>query len=91
MLIISDPMLATGASVIKSLEALMEYGTPKEVHIVSIVASSSGLEYVALKFPDARIWIGAEDEELTAKSFIVPGLGDAGDLAYGPKEMDDLE
>ena len=91
VLIISDPMLATGASVIKSLEALMEYGTPKEIHIVSIVASSSGLEYVALKFPDARIWIGAEDEELTAKSFIVPGLGDAGDLAYGPKEMDDLE
>lgn len=91
LLILSDPMLATGASVIKSLEALMEYGTPKEIHVVSIVASSAGLEYVGLKFPDARIWIGAEDEELTAKSFIVPGLGDAGDLAYGPKEMDDLE
>lgn len=91
VLILCDPMLATGASVVRALEALMEYGTPREVHVVSVVASSSGLEYVDVKFPDAKIWIGAEDEELTAKSFIVPGLGDAGDLAYGPKEMDEPE
>jgi uracil phosphoribosyltransferase len=91
VLILSDPMLATGSSVVRSLEALMEYGTPREVHIISVVASSAGLEYVQVKFPNAIIWIGAEDEELTAKSYIVPGLGDAGDLAYGPKEMEELE
>lgn len=91
VLILSDPMLATGASVVKALEALTEYGTPREVHVISVVASSAGLEYVQVKFPDAKIWIGAEDEELTAKSYIVPGLGDAGDLAYGPKEMDEPE
>jgi uracil phosphoribosyltransferase len=89
VLILSDPMLATGASVVKALEALAEYGTPREIHVISVVASSAGLEYVQVKFPDAKIWIGAEDEELTAKSYIVPGLGDAGDLAYGPKEMDE--
>lgn len=91
VLIISDPMLATGASVVRALEALLEYGTPREIHVAAIVASSAGLEYVHVKFPHIKIWIGAEDEELTAKSFIVPGLGDAGDLAYGPKEIDELE
>ena len=91
VLILCDPMLATGSSMIKSLEALMEYGTPREIHVVAVVASSTGLEYVQAKYPDITIWVGAEDEELTAKSFIVPGLGDAGDLAYGPKEMEESE
>lgn len=85
VLILCDPMLATGSSIVRSLEALMEYGTPDEIHVVTVVASSAGLEYVHREFPNVDIWIGAEDEELTAKSFIVPGLGDAGDLAYGEK------
>ncbi len=76
-------MLATGTSMVRSLEALMEYGTPREVHIACIIAATAGLEYVGLEYPEASIWIGAEDEELTAKSYIVPGLGDAGDLAFG--------
>jgi uracil phosphoribosyltransferase len=91
VLIICDPMLATGASMIKSVNALLEYGTPREIHIVAIIASSAGLEYVNLAFPEANIWIGHEDEELTARSYIVPGLGDAGDLAYGKKTYDGEE
>lgn len=91
ILIICDPMLATGASMVKSLKALLEHGTPSEIHIASIIASSAGLEYVQIAFPDATIWIGHEDEELTARSYIVPGLGDAGDLAYGKKPNDPME
>jgi uracil phosphoribosyltransferase len=91
VLILSDPMLATGASIVKSLDALLEYGRPKEIHIACVVASTTGLENVKRKYPQAKIWIGAEDEELTAKSFIVPGLGDAGDLAFGPKYTDYIE
>jgi uracil phosphoribosyltransferase len=85
VLIICDPMLATGSSMIRSLKAMMEFGRPKEIHIASVIASSAGLEYVGIEYPEAHIWIGDEDEELTARSFIVPGLGDAGDLAYGKK------
>lgn len=89
VLILCDPMLATGSSIVKTLNALQsEYGTPREIHIASVVASSAGLEYLSIEYPDATIWIAAEDEELTAKSYIVPGLGDAGDLAYGQKAID---
>jgi uracil phosphoribosyltransferase len=89
VLILCDPMLATGSSMVKTLNALCaEYGTPREVHIVAAVASTAGLEYVGIEYPEANIWICAEDEELTAKSYIVPGLGDAGDLAYGQKASD---
>lgn len=92
VLILCDPMLATGSSVVKALKALLaEYGAPSHIHIVSAVASSAGLEYVSIEFPEATIWIGAEDEELTAKSYIVPGLGDAGDLAYGQKYSDPMD
>lgn len=84
-LILTDPMLATGASIHKTLEALEEYGQYKDLHIVSVIASSDGIDYVRRLYPEAHIWIAAEDEELTAKSYIVPGLGDAGDLAYGKK------
>jgi len=91
VLIICDPMLATGSSMIRALKALMENGQPRELHIATVIASSSGLEYVGIEFPNAHIWIGDEDEELTAKSFIVPGLGDAGDLAYGTKQYEELE
>jgi uracil phosphoribosyltransferase len=89
VLILCDPMLATGSSIVKALDVLTtEYGKPKDIHIATVVASSSGLEYVTIEYPEATIWIGAEDDELTAKSYIVPGLGDAGDLAYGQKTND---
>jgi uracil phosphoribosyltransferase len=85
ILIISDPMLATGASLVKTIHFLKEEGRPKEIHIVAAIACSVGIEYVMREEPSATIWCGDIDEELTAKSYIVPGLGDAGDLAYGQK------
>lgn len=85
VLILCDPMLATGASMVLALKELRAFGTPKAIHIVSAVASSNGLQHLRRMNPQAKIWIGAEDEELTAKSYIVPGLGDAGDLSYGNK------
>lgn len=92
VLILCDPMLATGSSMVKTLEALLaDYGTPTHIHIATVVASTAGLEYLNIEYPDATIWIGAEDEELTAKSYIVPGLGDAGDLAFGQKATDIMD
>ncbi|MBR9921477.1 MAG: uracil phosphoribosyltransferase [Bacteroidetes bacterium] len=88
VLILSDPMLATGASIKTVLDALLENGTPKEIHIITAIASAHGLDQVRRFFPNARIWAGDIDEELTAKSYIVPGLGDAGDLAFGEKLQD---
>jgi len=88
IVIISDPMLATGASMKQAIESIIEFGNPAKIHIVSVIASSLGLKYVQRIFPDIDIWIAAEDEELTAKSYIVPGLGDAGDLAFGSKLQD---
>ena len=85
ILIISDPMLATGSSMDLTIKALQEYGTPKSLHLVTAIASSDGLNYIKRRHPKAHIWMGALDEELTAKSYIVPGLGDAGDLAFGTK------
>ncbi|MFY8012682.1 MAG: uracil phosphoribosyltransferase [Saprospiraceae bacterium] len=87
-LILIDPMLATGASIIKAVEHLAEYGQPSSIHIVSAIASKEGLNQVHQKLPQAHIWIGDVDEELTAKSYIVPGLGDAGDLSFGEKCQD---
>lgn len=86
VLVLSDPMLATGQSMVLVYKALLRFGKPKAVHIVSVIASSEGLEYVKRHMPpNTRIWIGALDEEMTAQAYIVPGLGDAGDLAYGVK------
>ncbi|MFN8319728.1 MAG: uracil phosphoribosyltransferase [Saprospiraceae bacterium] len=85
ILILLDPMLATGASIHKTLEYLEEYGKPKQVHVVSVIASSQGVNHIQRFFPHAQIWTGAIDDELTAKSYIVPGLGDAGDLCFGIK------
>lgn len=85
IVIISDPMLATGSSLLKTIHFLREEGNPKEIHIVTAIASTIGIEYVKREEPTATIWCGAIDDELTAKSYIVPGLGDAGDLAYGSK------
>lgn len=85
VLIISDPMLATGASLVKTVQHLKEEGKPAEIHIAAAIACTEGLEYVVREVPEATIWCGDIDEELTAKGYIVPGLGDAGDLAYGSK------
>ncbi len=88
ILIISDPMLATGGSLVAAIKGLMEKGMPKEIHIVSVLASHEGIEVLKKTFSKHKItiWTGAIDDELTAKAYIVPGLGDAGDLAYGKKE-----
>ena len=84
--LISDPMLATGSSMVAVYKALKSHGTPKQIHILSAIATPEALSFVAQHFPaDTQIWVGAIDNELTAKSYIVPGLGDAGDLAYGTK------
>ena len=85
--IISDPMLATGASMVLSYKALLESGTPMHTHIVSVITSREGIDYLQKHLPSKNIsiWVGAIDDELTVKSYIVPGLGDAGDLAFGAK------
>ena len=85
ILIVSDPMLATGASLVKSVQFLRDEGEPASIHIVVAIACTVGLEYVRREIPTATIWCGDIDDELTAKGYIVPGLGDAGDLAYGAK------
>ncbi|HTR31632.1 MAG TPA: uracil phosphoribosyltransferase [Puia sp.] len=85
VVIVSDPMLATGASLVKTIQYLREEGHPAEIHVVVAIACTVGIEYVLREEPNCRIWCGAIDDELTAKGYIVPGLGDAGDLAYGIK------
>lgn len=85
VVIISDPMIATGASLVKSIQFLKDEGNIKELHIVCAIACTVGLEYVLREVPKATIWCGDIDDELTAKGYIVPGLGDAGDLAFGQK------
>ena len=87
-LIISDPMLATGSSMELAYEALLTKGVPGHVHIASIISSKQALEYLQKKMPDDKttIWIAALDNDLDDHSYIVPGLGDAGDLAFGEKE-----
>lgn len=85
-LILCDPLLATGASIRETLEALLEKGTPKRIIIAGVIGSKYGVEYIQRVYPDVDIFLYHIDEELTAKSYIVPGLGDAGDLSYGSKE-----
>lgn len=86
-LIICDPMLATGASMELSYRALLTKGTPAKVHIASVIASQHAVDYMNSVMPeDAELWIGGIDPQINAHSYIVPGLGDAGDLAYGTKE-----
>lgn len=86
-LILADAMLASGATIELAYKALLQKGTPEHVHIVGLIASKEGLNYLRKHLPAQKItyWIGAIDDELTSKSYIVPGLGDAGDLAYGAK------
>lgn len=88
ILIVSDPMLATGASMALTVQQLYAQGKPKQIHVVAAIACSVGIQEVRRNFPDATIWVAAIDEELTARGYIVPGLGDAGDLAFGQKIQD---
>ena len=86
ILILNDPMLATGSSIVMTYRRLLELGTPKQTHIVAALASTQGVNYVKSHLSaDVTLWVGAVDEELTAQAYIVPGLGDAGDLSYGNK------
>ncbi len=86
VLVLVDPMLATGKSLIAVYNKLIEFGKPKQVHIISIIGSRKGIEYVEENMPEnAHLWIADFDEQLNDKGYIVPGLGDAGDLAYGKK------
>ncbi|MFN3341980.1 MAG: uracil phosphoribosyltransferase [Flavobacteriales bacterium] len=85
-LVICDPMLATGRSMVAAYKAMLKRGVPCHIHVVSVIGSAEGVEYVRRFMPDnTTIWIGDVDEELTAQAYIVPGLGDAGDLAFGEK------
>ncbi|MBT2623073.1 uracil phosphoribosyltransferase [Chryseobacterium sp. ISL-6] len=84
-LIVGDPMLATGASLIEAIKDLLTHGTPTQLHIVAAIASRRGVETIEKAYPEAKIWVGAIDEQLTTKGYITPGLGDAGDLSYGEK------
>lgn len=86
ILLLVDPMLATGRSMVEVYEGIKKYGTPKEIIIASVIGSVEGVEYVSKHLPESTIlWIGDIDEKLNDKGYIVPGLGDAGDLAYGVK------
>lgn len=87
-LILCDPMLATGASMELSYRALLTKGQPAHVHVASVIASRDAIEYIKKTFPADRttVWVGVIDPEINSHSYIVPGLGDAGDLAYGTKE-----
>ena len=87
-LILADPMLATDASMELSYKALLTKGNPAKIHIASVIASKAAVDYIKATFPADRttLWIGAIDNEINSHSYIVPGLGDAGDLAYGVKE-----
>jgi uracil phosphoribosyltransferase len=84
-LIMCDSMLATGQSIVEVCKELMAQYTIKELHIAAIIASAEGVEHVRANLPKAHLWLGAVDEEMTSKAYIVPGLGDAGDLAFGEK------
>ena len=86
--ILCDPMLASGNSMALAMEALLSKGTPKHIHVVALITSSEGIQYLKENSPvkNWTLWIGAEDSEMTSRSYIVPGLGDAGDLAFGEKQ-----
>ena len=85
--ILCDPMLASGSSMVLAMKALLSKGKPKHIHVVVTIASSEGIQYFKENLPvrNCTLWLGAEDKEMTAESYIVPGLGDAGDLAFGEK------
>jgi len=86
IVLLSDPMLATGRSMVLAYKALLKKGTPSKIHIVCVIGSEQGVEYISKNLPeDTTLWIGGIDSKMTSESYIVPGLGDAGDLAFGKK------
>lgn len=85
-LILADPMLATGKSLVTVYEAIQKFGTPKKIHLVSVIGAKDGIDYIKDHFPEnTNLWIADIDDTLNDKGYIVPGLGDAGDLAFGSK------
>ncbi|MEL4456894.1 uracil phosphoribosyltransferase [Lutimonas vermicola] len=86
ILILADPMLATGSSLVSVYDILKKIGTPSQVHLVSVIAAKEGIDYISKHFPDnTHLWVATVDDKLNSKGYIVPGLGDAGDLAFGNK------
>jgi uracil phosphoribosyltransferase len=85
VLILADPMLATGKSLVLTYRAMLRFGTPRQVHIAAVIASPEGVAYVTREIPEATLWVAAVDEGLNEQAYIMPGLGDAGDLSYGSK------
>ena len=85
-LVLADPMVATGQSLLATFEALKPFGTPKEIHLVAVIGAQEGIDFIEDHFPEnTQLWIATIDEDLNDKGYIVPGLGDAGDLAFGEK------
>ena len=85
-LILADPMLATGQSMLATFEALQPFGVPKNIHLVSVIGAQEGVDFVSTKFPEnTHLWIASVDDTLNDKGYIIPGLGDAGDLSFGKK------
>jgi uracil phosphoribosyltransferase len=86
VVILADPMLATGKSLVESIHTILSHGIPKHIHIAAVIAAPEGIEYLRKNVPCSySLWVGAIDEKLNHQSYIVPGLGDAGDLAFGSK------
>lgn len=86
IVLLADPMLATGQSLVSAYNAMKHLGNPKEIHLVTVIGAAAGIDYVQQHFPeDTHLWIAAIDETLNAKGYIIPGLGDCGDLLYGSK------
>lgn len=85
VLILADPMLATGKSLALTYRAMLRFGRPRQVHIAAVIASPEGVQHVMQEVPEAQLWLAAMDDHLNEHAYIVPGLGDAGDLAYGSK------
>jgi uracil phosphoribosyltransferase len=86
ILVLTDPMLATGKTLENTFKALKSHGIPKQIHIISVIGSKQGVEYIKNIFPEnTHLWIAAIDEKLNNKGYIVPGIGDAGDLSFGVK------
>ena len=87
VVLLSDPMLASGKSMVLAYKALLKNGIPKKIHVVSVIGSQQGVDFISKNMPDnTTLWIGAIDPKMTSQSYIVPGLGDAGDLAFGIKQ-----
>ena len=87
VVLLSDPMLASGKSMVLAYNALLKNGIPKKIHVVSVIGSQQGVDFISKNMPDnSTLWIGAIDPKMTSQSYIIPGLGDAGDLAFGIKQ-----